>query len=236
MKWQQKALAFKFMEHIPLGHRMHYLIQRHVTKTLPRSRKKIASYSTNVVRHKDNILKHHGDLADEILFEFGAGWDLCSNIAMYCFGVDRQIVLDLQRLARPHLINHVIACYRGQPIEGMLREPGPPVGADLEGDLRRNFGIDYGAPRDAAATGLPDGSLDLVISTNTLEHIPREAIARILRECHRICHPASTLSMKIDYADHYAYADPSINIYNFLKYDEDEWSRYNPPQAASCSA
>jgi hypothetical protein len=36
------------------------------------------------------------------------------------------------------------------------------------------------------------------------------------------------MSFQIDYQDHYAYFDPSISPYNFLRFDERAWRRYNP--------
>ncbi len=36
------------------------------------------------------------------------------------------------------------------------------------------------------------------------------------------------MSTLIDYQDHYSYADSSISAYNFLRYDEREWARWNP--------
>jgi hypothetical protein len=32
----------------------------------------------------------------------------------------------------------------------------------------------------------------------------------------------------IDCQDHWSYLDKSISVYNFLKYSEKEWRRYNP--------
>jgi hypothetical protein len=49
-----------------------------------------------------------------------------------------------------------------------------------------------------------------------------------MRECHRLCHSGSVLSLKIDYSDHYANADLTISKYNFLRYSAAEWRKYNP--------
>ncbi|WP_421121817.1 class I SAM-dependent methyltransferase [Aquihabitans daechungensis] len=75
---------------------------------------------------------------------------------------------------------------------------------------------------------MPDGSIDCITSTNTLEHIPPADITAIYRELRRIIAPDGVISFQIDYQDHYSYFDPSIGVYHFLTYDEASWRRYNP--------
>lgn len=56
-------------------------------------------------------------------------------------------------------------------------------------------------------------SQDLIATTATLEHIPMSILKPILKECYRLCNKYSVVSMFIDYADHYSYADKNINAY-----------------------
>jgi SAM-dependent methyltransferase len=108
---------------------------------------------------------------------------------------------------------------------GIVRRPGTPLQSLAE--LKTRFGIDYRAPADARASGLPSGSIDCVTSTYTLEHIPPEDLRRILSECHRIVKPGKTVLSLIDYQDHYSWRDSRISVYNFLQYSEREWSWFN---------
>ncbi|QSB45023.1 hypothetical protein IDJ81_02325 [Tsuneonella flava] len=96
-------------------------------------------------------------IADHV-FEFGAGWDLCSALARHTLGVRKQTMVDLNRLALTWQINHVLNYISDEKISHLK---------DLE-----NLGISYLAPFDARCTGLPDSSVDLICSTNTLEQIP----------------------------------------------------------------
>src|SRR5439155_11995486 len=106
-----------------------------------------------------------GPIAEATFFEFGVGWDMTNPIALSILGVGRQIVVDLQALARPELIDDVLL--RMAEVDGFdeprlrwfrdvsavaLREQDPA------GKLR-HLGIDYRAPADARATGLPEGSI-----------------------------------------------------------------------------
>ncbi len=41
-------------------------------------------------------------------------------------------------------------------------------------------------------------------------------------------HPDSFMSHVIDYSDHYAHGNAAMSPYNFLRYSEQAWRRYNP--------
>src|SRR5690606_7745293 len=162
--------------------------------------------------------------------EFGAGRDLFGNLIAWCCGVERQTVIDIVPLLKPELINHVIATLQGQALPGFTRQPKRKLShRHFLRELREGYGIEYLAPGDARDVGLPDGSVDLVVTTNTLEHIPEEAIAKILRECHRLCRSGGVLSQVIDYSDHYSHPDPKLNDSSFLSHSERAWRRFNPP-------
>jgi SAM-dependent methyltransferase len=111
-------------------------------------------------------------------------------------------------------------------IPEFVRVPPAFDGHDLDGYLAR-LGIGYRAPADARATDLADGSIDVVTSTNTLEHVPPEDILSILRECRRILADDGLMTFRIGYKDHFSYFDHSISAYNFLTLDEGSWRRRN---------
>jgi SAM-dependent methyltransferase len=215
-------LAFWAFGTLPGGQRMHYIAQRYITKRVLRAP---ARLHDRFLPHVE-AFKRHGAALDGMLFEFGAGWDLCGNIALWCLGIERQLLVDMNRHARVDLVNHVIRQYRDHGIDGGIRRPAEV--ASLE-DLLPRYGIEYRAPCDARAMDLADRSIDMVVSTNTLEHIPPEDISAIMRECRRLCRPQAILSMKIDYSDHWSHTDRSISAWHFLRFDDNAWRRWNPP-------
>ena len=79
------------------------------------------------------------------------------------------------------------------------------------------------SPYDAAKTDFKDKSICACISTNTLEHIPRESIINIFTELYRILKDDGIISARIDYSDHYAHTDDNISLLNYLKYDDRAW-------------
>ena len=92
-------------------------------------------------------------------------------------------------------------------------------------DLEK-YKIFYNAPADVSKTNFKNNSLDACISTDTLEHIPKNNLKNILLEIRRILKKGG--SMIIDYSDHYSHTDKNIHPLNFLKFKENEWNKkYN---------
>ena len=77
---------------------------------------------------------------------------------------------------------------------------------------------------DARRSGLAAASVDFVCSNNTFEHIPALVLKAILIEFRRVIKPGGLMSHFIDLSDHFAHFDPSITIYNFLKFSPRLWS------------
>ncbi len=230
MHWRLKAAFFWGFHLVPRGADLHYLAQRRITRSLPRHLEPLADYAASYLEHVDVLGRRWPKWPSGHLLEFGAGRDLFGNLLLWCCGVERQTVIDITPLLKPELINHVLRTLRDHPLPPFVRRPERMVSErGYLDELRQHYGIDYRAPADARRVDLADGSIDLVVTTNTLEHIPAPDIAAILAECHRLCSDDAALSMVIDYSDHYSHADPSLTAYNFLGYDDRVWRRYNPP-------
>ncbi len=222
MNWRAKSLTIALVEKMPFSGQIYYLLQRFVTRSVPRSAASIESVVKHEQRHLESFRKFTGRAMPEEIFEFGAGWDLCGAVVRHELGAPRQRMVDLNRLASAWQINHVIA-YLAERANGGIE---PKLFKSLE-DFEVATGISYAAPFDARDTGYADDCIDLIASTNTLEHIPVGDIQAILAECRRILRSDGLMSMKIDYSDHYSHADASIGPYNFLRFSEADWRTYN---------
>lgn len=232
MNWRSKALLQGVFSTVPGGEHLHYFCQRWITKSLPTREDKFSSIVAHAEEHA-RLLRKYGsrELERASFYEFGAGWDLIIPLAFYCFGAGRQTLVDLRNLLRVELVNDTIEKFNTVPLPvNLIRKPGRPLQGDgrFLGLLKELYGIQFQAPCDARATGLPAGSIDFISSTNTLEHIPRPDIQAILLECRRLLRGDGVMSFRIDYQDHYAYFDRNISVYNFLRYDSTRWRLYNP--------
>lgn len=218
MRWRYKALAFRCLSAMPGNASMHYWLQRYVTRTLPCTEKSYASISGHAARFVELLTAYAGKPLDKCnVLEFGAGRDLTLALALRARGVGSVIAVDLKRLAKLKLVRvalgHVDADADVKQVESLT-------------DLAR-IGVVYRAPFDMRATGLAAGSLDCVLSSEVMEHIPAEDLRLILRECFRVLSAGGLAIMKIDYSDHYARGDDAISRFNFLKYSDDDWRPYN---------
>lgn len=233
MNWRCKALLQSALAHLPAGESAHFLLQKWVTRSQPPGRAEFVDSVEMARAHLDAFHRQTGrSLADATFYEFGAGWGLTNPLAFYAFGVDRQIVVDIRRLARREVVLAVMRWFHETDLEpSPPRKPQAfaPRTRDWMAHVAREFGIDYRAPCDARATGLPDGCIDCITSTATLEHIPMNDLTSILRECHRLLRSGGVMSHFIDYGDHYAYFDGRISRYNFLRYSDVGWQRYSSP-------
>lgn len=213
MDWRLRAMLNRVVGALDRRRVLHYWVQRHVTRRLrPQTNLKDFRW------HRDMLLRHGGTL-DGTVYEFGAGWHLSSQVAMWCYGVPRQVALDIERLTRPELIERTLCAFAALDDPAFVRRPAP-------GMTLAELGIDYRAPADARATGLPPGSIDFVVSTNTLEHIPADDLLAIMMECRRLCHAGSVLSLAIDYSDHYSHGGGRVPRLHYLRFSDEEWRPY----------
>jgi hypothetical protein len=227
MNWQLKCLSSHILATLPKSDAIYDFIQKHLTKKWYRNVTHTLEVPNYYTGHLEAFKLHFGDISNARYFEFGVARDLFSVLLNYCYGISQQLAVDLRPLARQELVNHIIDQLRNFQHPGFVRTTTREIGPDIFADLKSFYGIDYRAPSDARTVGMPDGSIDLIATTNTFEHIPPNALAEILTECHRLCHDRSVVRMDIDYKDHYAYADRRITPYNFLRFSDRQWGYLN---------
>jgi SAM-dependent methyltransferase len=210
MDWRIKAIAFHVLDRLP-GTALHRWLQQKVTgRYFPKISEEM------VENYEFHIRNFRGGVA----LEFGAGAALVTPLLLSQAGADKVIAIDLTAHANVERVNHAIDAL------SKLRPGNWPKLTTLS-DLTR-YRIEYRAPADARRTGLSDASVDFVYSTSTLEHIPGSDIRAILTECRRILKPDGVMSFIIDYHDHYATFDSSITRWNFYRFTDRKWRKWNP--------
>lgn len=250
MDFKKKALMIRFMESIPYGDNLYYFLQKSITKSLVMNNDLfIDAVSRKILLHLNSI-KEYGKtkLSDACFYEFGAGWDLLAPIGFSIMsGVKKYICVDLNRFMHPEDVLETIKFYllNKEELKKKLTETDSedlcssnrwntmtidslPNPIDTQLFLKNTLYIDYLAPCDARNTSFESSSIDYIIANTTLQHIPEDDAERIIRECMRVCKKDGLLSVTISYIDHYANTDNTINYYNFLKYSDEAWKKYNP--------
>lgn len=230
MNFKYKCLLQRFFSNIPKGETLNYYFQKNVTKSLPPNNAEFLEKVKQGFDHYENY-KDYNKLIQKNnrYYEFGAGWTLTIPLTM-SFLDFRVFCVDIRKLIIPTLINDSLNKFQLNKNELPFKLETEFVvnNKNVLNHLIDNCKLNYFAPKDARETGFDDNYFDFISSSVTFEHIPKNDILLILKECHRILNKGGILSMTIDYQDHWSYSDKKISIYNYLKYSSSVWKKYNP--------
>lgn len=230
MNFKYKCLLQRFFSDIPKGETLNYYFQKNVTKSLPPNNVKFLEKVNQGFNHYKNY-KDYNKLTQKNnrYYEFGAGWTLTIPLTMSFLDFE-VFCVDIRKLIIPTLINDSLNKFQlnKNELPFKLEKEFVVDNKNVLNNLIDNYKLNYIAPKDARATGFDVNHFDFISSSVTLEHIPKNDILLILKECYRILNKGGILSMTIDYQDHWSYFDKNISIYNYLKYSPREWKKYNP--------
>ena len=230
MKFVYKCLLQRLFSNIPRGEILNFFFQNYITRGLPLSDDffldKVQSAYNHYLKFENyNSLNENSHK----YYEFGAGWDLISPITMGLLGFEVTCI-DIRKLIFKQLISDTISKFN----TNIARIPFSVHQLELQHSqnqldyLKDKLGFHYFAPLDARNTKFNSDYFDFATSTATFEHIPEQDICLILNETYKILKQGGILSLIIDYRDHWAFFDKSISVYNFLKYSDKTWEKYNP--------
>jgi SAM-dependent methyltransferase len=238
MHWRLKGAIQSVLGAVPRGAELHHFLQRRAGG--------LKNFTAELRTKIDDgllMLHHVRDASMPIssrFLEIGSGWYPTLPLLLHFGGAKSVRTVDLNRHMRLDL---ALRCASG--IESRVSDLAKATGRDeasilvtLRSTVRaleRGAGIaeategviDYRAPSDASATGLPEGSVDVVFSNDVLEHIPAPIIERCFAEASRILRPGGIMAHAVNCGDHYAYSDRSISQLNYLRYSESGWARWN---------
>jgi SAM-dependent methyltransferase len=226
--WKVKVGIQAVLACLPFGESINYRLQNlKGSHSPPNIRRWIPEQARTIA-----LASRYVPLRDSAVVEIGTGWDPTNTILLFLAGAREIYTYDLQR----HL--------RFEGVQRSLRELGhciPLISTELrvpestlESKLKNldqptldeafsRARIHYRAPADAAATGLPDASIDLVCSYAVLEHVSRETVRALTRESKRILKPQGIAVHAIGLQDHYTSADARLSQIHFLGYPEWQW-------------
>lgn len=88
------------------------------------------------------------------------------------------------------------------------------------------LGFTYLVNDKGSLSAIADGSIDLVISSDVMEHVPRDSMARLIGDFRRILRPGGCASQQIVETDHLTIYDRSIHAKNYLRYTDRQWQRW----------
>jgi SAM-dependent methyltransferase len=235
MHWKVKASVQRVCATLPGGVPLYEQIQRTFGKLRTTDVAKKLAFQRNLC----TLMTQHGFRPrGATVVEVGTGWLPLDPIGFWMCGAARVVTIDVRRHLDPLLLaralewmserpEEMVALWKHLVPEAELRERHATLSRLRENPeaFLRESAIEYRAPSDAARTDLPDASVDAHFSYNVFEHVPPEAIVRILAEGRRVLKPGGVSVHYVDPSDHFAHFDRSITRINFLRFGAREWDR-----------
>ena len=236
--WKIKAFIQGTLSRLPDAQRWNRLLQQYVSRSLTLEDDYLLTKWRQSARHVLHYREHTGTVGPFVALELGTGWFPINPIGLALAGASPVYTIDRQGLLRREQVLAVLDRFRKLLEQGLVE----PVSDDAIDRLRQILEASEDAPGatellerlgvhaivgDARATEFDTNSIDLICSNNTLEHIPEKTIEEIFQEFGRLLKPDGLMSHDIDLADHYTNFDRSISVYNFLRFSDREWQRYN---------
>lgn len=237
-KWKQKAIVQKVISYLPFSKNLNYFFQKYVTKGVNLSNEYFYDRLNHAKTHLESYQKHSKKNHPEKSLEIGTGWYPIVPISFFLCGTDEIYSVDISMLTSKKKIKTTLLKFVESHQSGKLKEFLPEIMSqrleelltllnhydkhsliEILKKLRINYLIE-----DARKLSLSSNSIDLINSNNTFEHIYPDLLIPILKEFKRVVKKENgVMSHFIDMTDHFAHLDSTINIYNFLRFTNEEW-------------
>ncbi|HEX3743451.1 MAG TPA: class I SAM-dependent methyltransferase [Bryobacteraceae bacterium] len=226
MRWQIKCVVDNGKGLIPFQHALRRWKRRVVPYRPSLSRGEFAIEEG--IRQVEWMRESLGTLAGKRILEIGSGWEVLLPMLFSLCGAERVYLTDLTALLDRDTLAGGLESFRHnrQRIVESLHLDGREFDRKFEGEIasQQQFlaahGLVYLAPCDCRHLDLPAASLDAITSRSVFEHIPREVIVEILKECYRLLAPGGLVCHFVDNSDHWEHGDKSISRVNFLRFSD----------------
>ena len=242
--WLLKAAAQGTISLLPGRHRLNSLLQRHLTGTLALGE---ALFETKVgqCRHHLQRFRQLSGLQrpPDAALELGTGWYPVVPIGLALAGTGAVTTIDVSSLLERERVRRTVALYASALESGRLRDALPRIDSGRAAqvlaasrapkalcptELLAVVGV-RAVVGDVRAARLPADSTELLVSNNTLEHIPPCTLVEILAELRRLAAAGAVMDHFVDISDHYAHFDRSISEFNYLRFPPAVWRLFNNP-------
>ncbi len=237
MNWRIKGLVQKTLGVLPGGVRVNDLLQRRVGGLRDLRNHVAAKVINDWVVFAKYMKELEVEPAGLRYLEIGTGWLPILPVCYALTGAREIVTFDITRHVNARLSLQmvtllesylpIIADAGGRPLSKVEAAFAELRNSATLEELLRRARIDYRAPADAAASGLPDDSFDVVVSNTVLQQVPGPDIARMMEESRRVLRSGGLAIHCVNCGDQYAYFDPKITQINYLLYTDREWAFWN---------
>jgi hypothetical protein len=237
MNWRVKGLIQGTLSYLPAGEAVNDWLQLKMGML----RDFDGNVEGKVIRDWAVLLSHMHELGvspeGKEYLEVGTGWYPTLPVCFFLAGARSCRTYDIKRHISEELTFKMLCSLeRHLPaVAAAARRPLEEIRSEYQGlrscgsleQLLKRARIEYIAPGDATSTALPARSVDVVFSSNVLEHVPRATILRLLEEGRRVLRPGGLAIHSANCGDHFAYFDSKITPINYLSYSDRDWRFWN---------
>jgi hypothetical protein len=242
--WLIKSALQHAVAVLPQRQRWNALFQRFGTRSLDLQPEMFATRLDHARTHLDNYLNARGGMPKPFTaLELGTGWFPTIAVGLYLCGADKIWMVDIDPIIRTSQLKQMLDFFCEHLANGKLRQRLPRLREDRAAQLPEMARFVEKEPpeaflarfngqvmvRDAQATCLPGGSVDLFFSSGVIEYIPRPVLVGIFKEFLRLSRPTAVMSHWITLVDQFSYFDRSIGPFNYLRYTSRQWGYLNSP-------
>lgn len=198
-----------------------------------RSKSIKASY---LQRAHENLrfIEENGAIADGMqLVELGTGWVHWEALFTRMFYDVRVILFDVwdnrQFTGFMHYAQQLrarMAAEIDRDAEAIARAEAlldQVLACDSFDEVYRLLGFSYVINPTGSLQAVADDSVDLVISSDVLEHVPANAVPVLAADLRRVLRPGGHNSSQIVFADHLTIYDRAVHPKNLLRYSSARW-------------
>jgi hypothetical protein len=230
--WLIKAAAQGAASLLPRAEQLSLMVKR-VTRTLKLDEETMATKYRRCRQHLERYAVHRGGTGEDLdVLELGTGWFPITPIGFALSGARRVWTIDQVSHLSEDQVRATLRMFGQLARQGRLEGAVPERVERLEtasGSVDAMLDA-VGVTRvvgDARGHDLGGQKVDLIVSNNTLEHIPYDVIRSIFEQFRRVGSERVLMSHWIDMSDHYMNFDASIGPYNFLRFSSRVWRLFN---------
>jgi SAM-dependent methyltransferase len=234
--WRLKVLSEKVLSCLPYRHKLNQALQMVRYGLRIGSPGRDASMRGRIpdVGRRLHHLGRHVPLEGAAVCDVGTGFGLPAILLylagaerIWSFDVVRQVTFGYMRRLLRVLRRDIAVCAEslGAPQEVVDHRLAAIEQAASLDELFARANILYQAPKDATATGLPSGSVDLYYTFYVLECVPLDVLHALCREARRLLRPSGRFYAMMGCISDYAAIDKRLHPFHYLSYSDEEWTR-----------
>jgi hypothetical protein len=239
--WYLKAAAQDILSLLPRSYRWNAILQGRITESPALSDELLRRKLVHLARHVDAYMR----LGEPARFPFtalelGTGRYPIVPVGLFLCGAEKVVTVDIHPLLNAERTRATLRAYLAKAerceLEAILPRLDATRLAQLDSalslhslsasEILLSLGI-VARLGDIRSTGLESDSIDLIVSNNTLEHVPANVLSGAFAEFRRLLRAGGIMSHGIDLSDHFSHFDPTISPYNFLRFSTRLWRLFN---------